>query len=598
MGTVHQGCIVLVLRFVLLADLLAALHAHKPRGQTARRFLAFGTNEPLVLAQASLQRISRAQSLLSVSSTSRTGGKAAHGKPLGAGWFDSFSQGESNYDVDADPLAQRSHSWEYKPDNPYRDDSVVHKAEWYHESASAGQKEAWQTHYPELQQGIAGREVDPGQWRVSSGGQWTQEYQVAKGAAPGPPNAGWFDTSVKQLDGFGRAKSPGLDSPKLYLTTTQERSVNTTLTCRDAGCVGNTTLQAFDGSTELAVRCKLSMYLHATDFDDQYSGERITFIKVNGVTVNTDCFPMVSGCNASTQAPLFPCLQDLPLDTIIDSTGTLNISAQISDVVDECPYDGNLLSAVPMVTCLIANKSIVLEGPEPAKPALPVLPTPPPDATYFFITAPLQCPYRGCVAHADLALGEEAAKRLSRCALSMKIYQTDFDNEEGTKEALEYIQIGGVPVVVDAIPGKNPCRSAWAGRPLSLLQTEYLALSDHDVTTNATQGLVSVAVKITDHVDECAHDGYLLDGLVEMNCTVGKNGQAVSTNSSVNASVNASTNVSANASANVSESFTNASALASEVLRSSGTASQPTESAAATRKRTSLREALLARLRH
>merc|ERR1719198_2382454 len=149
--------------------------------------------------------------------------------------------------------------------------------------------------------------------------------------------------------------------------------MNGTMACAAAGCIANATLQAFDGATEIASHCKFSLYLHPTDFDDQYSGERLTFISVNGATVNTDCFPMVSGCNMTTQAPMFSCLRDLSLDSLIDSTGTLRIAAQISDVVDECPYQGNLLSAVPMVTCLVQPK------PTPAPMGQPVLPPGPPE---------------------------------------------------------------------------------------------------------------------------------------------------------------------------------------------------------------------------
>ena len=41
---------------------------------------------------------------------------------------------------------------------------------------------------------------------------------------------------------------------------------------------------------------------------------------------------------------------------LMDGAGVLSLSAQISDMVDECPYEGNLLSAVPVVTCMVTHK--------------------------------------------------------------------------------------------------------------------------------------------------------------------------------------------------------------------------------------------------
>jgi len=466
-------------------------------------------NDPLLLAQTSVEaRRSRSEA-------ASTQGRR---EPLSAGWFDAFSQSESDYDVDADRGAQRSHGWEYKRDNPFAD-SEVKRAIWYHESKSGGNVEAWQTHFPALRRGIAARSATPGRWRMTDSGHWSEDYQLMSGKLS-PSNPTWFDASVKQFDSFGRRKAPVLDSPRLFVATQQERAVNTTIACQSAGCEAHTVLQAFNGNQEHATHCKLSLFLHPTDFDDSYSGERLTFIKVNGVTVNTDCFPMVSGCNASLQRPMFPCLQDLPLDSIIDQSGTLNISAQISDTVDECPYQGNLLSGVPLVTCLVAPQPKEAPTPKPVGVKLGPLHGEPPEVSFFHVSAALRCPYRGCVATANLRIGSDPASRLSQCKLNVKIYQTDFDNEENTNETLEFVQVSGATVVERVSPGQNPCRAAWAGHALSPADAEHELLRDHDVTADASRGLVSVTAKITDHVDECAHDGYLLDGLVDMNCTL------------------------------------------------------------------------------
>lgn len=474
--------------------------------QGVSRRLSFREQDKVTLSQTSVQR----------TDSSLT----ARREPLGASWFDSFHEAESNYDMEADRFAQHAHGWEYKKDDPETEETVM-KAVFYHESPSGGGGEAWQTHYPAVGKGPAGRPKSIGLWHVNQGGHWTQDYQLSEPPEPGPVKPQWFQSGILQYDGWGRSKSPVEGSPKLYSTTHQERSVNTTLSCKEAGCEAFSFLQAFDGIREIGRDCKLSLYLHPTDFDDQYSGERLAFIKVNGVTVNTDCYPMVSGCNASAQMAMFSCVQDLPVDHVIDKTGFLNVSAKISDVVDECPYQGNLLSGVPIVTCLVTPRPTPQPpAAEAATPSYPVVHTPVADSNYFHIRVPLHCPYRGCVAEASMAISPETAKRVTSCNLNLRVQQTDFDNEEGTKEAIEYIEVGGVRVASDMVPGYNPCRSLWAGKPLSLEQKEHVALQDFDVTQNASDGLVSVVAKITDHVDECARDGYLLNGLAEINCTL------------------------------------------------------------------------------
>jgi len=85
---------------------------------------------------------------------------------------------------------------------------------------------------------------------------------------------------------------------------------------------------------------------------------------------------------------------------------------------------------------------------------------------------------------------------------------------------IEYIEVDGVHIAKNIFPGQNPCRSVWAGRALGLAEIEYAPVMAYDVTANATSGLVSLAAKISPNVDECAHNGFLLDGRAEMNCTL------------------------------------------------------------------------------
>lgn len=446
--------------------------------------------------------------------------------PVSAGFFNSFSEGESTYDVEA--KSRKDSGLIIRPEHPLSDGGVKPSG-WFHESKSNGPKQAFQTHYPEVKRGIATRAVGGGlgEWHLNGYGDWVQDYKhptLRMGQSHKSPM--WFDSSVGQFDGYGRSRMPYPDSVKFKsMDGFIERTINTTLTCAASGCTANSLLQAFDPETEEASNCHFSLHLHPTDFDDMYSGERLNFISLNGVTVNNDCFPMTSGCNETTQTALFTCLNELPLDNIVNSSvGTIEVSAQISDVVDECPYEGNLLSGVPMVTCLVRPKKLAEPaaapgpGPEIPKPQIPVMTAPAPLELYA--TAPLKCFSRGCTARADVVMNKTIAN-FSQCSLNVKVYQTDFDNDEDTWEGIEFLSVDGVNVAVNATPGGNPCRNLWKhGEQLSLAQTEFTLLQDNDVTTSANNGLITVKAKISDYVDECAHDGYLLNGIVDVNCTV------------------------------------------------------------------------------
>jgi len=52
-----------------------------------------------------------------------------------------------------------------------------------------------------------------------------------------------------------------------------------------------------------------------------------------------------------------------PVDSIIHANGTLIVEGRISNLVDECPYNGNLLSGLVAVTCLIRSADSYPGGP-------------------------------------------------------------------------------------------------------------------------------------------------------------------------------------------------------------------------------------------
>merc|ERR1719215_2311374 len=138
---------------------------------------------------------------------------------------------------------------------------------------------------------------------------------------------------------------------------------------------------------------------------------------------------------------MFACVRDLPLDGIVGADGTLEISAGISEVVDECPFEGNLLSGVPMVSCLVAPLPVVPPKPPTGTPTLPIAPQAFALPQAYFIGAPFRCPERGCKARAELQLNQTTALPYDQCLLTVRVNQTDFDGDEGTPEQIEFITV-------------------------------------------------------------------------------------------------------------------------------------------------------------
>jgi len=487
------------------------------------------------LRVASLAAIARTQSAL-------FGQHAVRSRPTwhDATFFNAFSQAESTYDDEADygrPQNQYFDGWEPGIENPY-EGSIV-QPEFFHESPSGGHHVAWQTHYPAVQSGVGG-DVSLPSWFRGSGGEWKQRYgsdpestrATAQGSwlnelkGTGRLPANWFDASANQVDGFGRHRYPSMESPKHY-TSYQERSVNTTLSCPDPGCTANASLQAFNGTMERARNCKLNVLVKPTDYDEQYSGERIEWISVNDVNVSLNCEPLLSGCNATAARPYYPCVFELRLDKLMPPSGTLQLAAKIPKIVDECPYQGSLLYAVPVVTCLVAR-----QVPPPYYPSNypPLEPT---NITFgggysfnessmeLSAWSPLKCRERGCTAAAFVALNF-TQMTFSKCSLTVKINATDFDNEEWgpAAELIEFIKVEGVDQAVNLNPAINPCKEKYAGSPIPQRLIEKAVMSGADVTADAGDGVLVVEAKISPVVDECAMEGNLLDGRVEVTCSV------------------------------------------------------------------------------
>lgn len=449
-----------------------------------------------------------------------------------ASFFNTFAQSESTYDDETDfgrPHDYYIDGWAPHIKNPYAGGTV--DAAFFHESPSGGPDVAWQTHSPAVGSALP--------WSQKGGGSWkpghadNSEYSLATSqenwwnplAGGSRISAGWFEAAVDEFDAYGRKRYPAT-SPRRFVTW-QERAVNTTLKCVDPGCEASASLQAFNGNAEQARSCKLSVFVKPTDYEQRYSTEAVEWISVNGANISLDCKPKLSGCNATAPLPYYPCVQDVNIDKLITSSGTLQLAAKISQTVDECPYQGNLLYAVPIVACLVADQQ-----PAPYYPhnnprntgtnlTFGSTSTFNPTTMMLQTVAPLKCQAQGCTATAMLSLNS-TAMTFSKCSLTVKINTTDFDNKEWKQpaEMLEFIKVEGASVQTQFNPKMNPCRDRDAGKTVKPSMIEKTVVNAADVTADASDGTLVVEAKISQMVDECAMDGNLLDGIVNVSCSV------------------------------------------------------------------------------
>lgn len=109
---------------------------------------------------------------------------------------------------------------------------------------------------------------------------------------------------------------------------------------------------------------------------------------------------------------------------------------------------------------------------------------------------------------------------LSGCKLKVVVTPTDFDQDSGSVELIEYLSVNGQRRVTNAAPGQNPCKVAHASETSVASVRQQYTLVDEDVSPDA--GIVELEGKISPQVDECASNGYLLDGFAEVTCCLGQ----------------------------------------------------------------------------
>lgn len=290
--------------------------------------------------------------------------------------------------------------------------------------------------------------------------------------------------------------------------------MNTTLACQAIGCTARSSLQLYNAATEEAKLCRLSLDIHPTDYDDDWSRENVEFIKVNGFLAGRECNPRARGCNSTAERPLYPCLNGLNVDKLVDKHGTLVIEGKNSQMVDECPHQGNLLSGLAMATCMVRDKSDLLAST--------------PTTTLFSPTdmhakAVLKCDKPGCTAETLVRISPAIALNGGRCTMNVTVHQTDFDDNLGLPEQIDFIQVEGTNVTSGPVqPGANPCNSRYGGTNLTHAQSLFPVVQSYDITSlvsrSSSLGELKVTGKISDQVDECGFDGNLLFGNVSVTC--------------------------------------------------------------------------------
>jgi hypothetical protein len=443
-------------------------------------------------------------------------------------WFGGFHAAESTYDEDvADDNDKRLEVGEEAkiksqegttPRLPILGFKASMPAEWFQESASGGSQDAWQTAYPPLPVGQPRGAKNP-DWKTSSVGVPEQVsssnavsafLEHARNNEDLAKEAAWFEADVHDYDVFGRAREPLEGSARRYLEW-EERTRGVKLTCSDPGCIASATLSLLDAKIEEHHHCRLSIGVHATDYDDEYSTEVVEWLSVNGETVKSDCNPRASGCgnnHSFGDTPLFSCLVDYEIPKEMLLSGSLNISGKLSPMVDECPIEGNLLSGVAQVTCKVRRESVASEI-EKVKNA--------PNYTGTNVTALLRCKDPGCNATSTIELAEAA--RNMTCKLTVKVTPTDFDDAESEK--IELLEYDGTSATENLAPGRNPCKEISLGTLNATAAVEpFVVIDGVDVTSMVTDDLsLVVTAKLSNMVDECGKDGFLLDATAMVECT-------------------------------------------------------------------------------
>jgi len=450
----------------------------------------------------------------SVSQKHAKAGSATKTGPLPWEFFDDFDRAETTFREATNKPSNLAIGGQFE----YLQTMRGRSRDAFETSASAGGLQAWQT-YPE------------GSWQFVND-EYVQPTRVSQLDYPREKPAGWFDDHVLNFNKRGQPQEPLPDSPRRLLDVLpgqewQQRAVNTTVRCEEVACTAKSMLGVFDPEEEEAKFCKLNVEVHPTDYDNEWSHEFIKMWKVNGHIASSHCNPEARGCNASAWRPLIPCVQDLDVDHLL-APGSLVIEGTINRMVDECPYEGYLLSAVATVTCMTRKKiakpqqNMTEPRPEPHQNMTEPRPeTKNVSRTGVHATAKLQCDKPGCASWTHLQLLPEYLNNMT-CLMNITVQQTDFDETVGVPEVIEFLSLGdghnSTNISTNLKPGRNPCTEEFTtGKPAQ--NRTFAAVTNQDVTKEVLAqplGYLRIDGKISLQVDECASNNMLFDGLVEI----------------------------------------------------------------------------------
>lgn len=463
--------------------------------------------------------------LLQVGSQSHRGQAAAHAgskmeDPRSASWFDAYSAEESDYHPLDDPDEQ--HSWGERDTVlsavPVAEDSTKHVTEseaFFRETESDGPKQAVQT-YPVRETEKLPYVEEPA-WKVTENRKLVQDKVSAQEPGSALPsavkNSQWFDRSSDDYDAYGRPKVSAVDTHSLGFQGLALRSVSVNVTCKNPGCAANATMQIYDPKKEYAQNCKLNFAVHATDFDDNYAGERVFNILANGRALGGDCFPLANGCVSKlSREQLFPCVNDIPVDSIISSKGKLRMKASIPKVVDECPYNDNLLHGVSTVTCWVGQFTTTTTVPTTTVP--PVYPLENDFVKKWLADHPNSSieDMPGYKSLADDLKGVHPQKGIN------SKYGADDDADSHSKKGREGAEQG-------AIAARMPAWPKFETRPISLNASAFMRCAEKGCGTGMLLDMNRTALRINKciaqvYVNQTDYDNS--DGAVELlNISVG-----------------------------------------------------------------------------
>jgi hypothetical protein len=160
------------------------------------------------------------------------------------------------------------------------------------------------------------------------------------------------------LSGIAEVTCWILDMPVVTTTTTTTtEAINPgrcPLQCKLCGCIANCSL-TLEPMSKAGHKCLLGVSIRQTDFESPE--ELVEWISVNNKTIKTKCKPGKNQClekKIATTAfthDAFPCVTGYDVTSLAAQNQTIDVSAKISLMVDECPSNGFLLDGFAEVIC-------------------------------------------------------------------------------------------------------------------------------------------------------------------------------------------------------------------------------------------------------